>query len=398
MKQASLLDDIMTMDVIDTHTHLVGDRLCAENFWKIADYFWLNRELQTAGYPAEAEKLPEEERMDAFLRAYKASRNTLMNIAFSTILKDLYGVELTDKASILEADERIKARGQEPGWAQSVADRLHVRRFAVNHPDHAAFEGMKEHALLFPRIDGWLPKLVQEVAQADQREEALEQAKTHIKTQLRGYHEAGCPGIMTTLSQYEAAAHEEYAIGSETASDEILFVLLHEICAELESLGMFLQLFLGVERRWGTAAAAPVNDSLRVVRLYGLFERYSIPFELVTAAELSNLDVVQAAWNFPNVHVGGMWWYNFRASTYTQSMQYRLEALAPLKSSLIVSDARCIEWTYGKIHVVKRLLAEFLDVQVAKGWIDREGALYCASEWLYGSAAKRYGLSGREGA
>ncbi len=398
MKQASLLDDIMAMDVIDTHTHLVGDHLCAENFWKIADYFWLNRELQTAGYPAEAEKLPEEERMDAFLKAYQASRNTLMNIAFTTILKDLYGVELTDKASILEADERIKARGQEPGWAQSVADRLHVRRFAVNHPDHAAFEGMKEHALLFPRIDGWLPKLVKEVALADHREEALEQAKTHIKTQLRGYHEAGCPGIMTTLSHYEAAAHEEYAIGSETASDEILFMLLHEICAELESLGMFLQLFLGVERRWGTAAAAPVNDSLRVVRLYGLFERYSIPFELVTAAELSNLDVVQAAWNFPNVHVGGMWWYNFRASTYTQSMQYRFEALALLKSSLIVSDARCIEWTYGKIHVVKRLLADYLEGQVAKGWIDREGALYCASEWLYGSAAKRYGLSGGEGA
>ncbi|KHF35565.1 hypothetical protein CM49_02069 [Paenibacillus sp. P1XP2] len=105
---------------------------------------------------------------------------------------------------------------------------------------------------------------------------------------------------------------------------------------------------------------------------------------------------MQAAWNFPNVHVGGMWWYNFRASTYTQSMQYRLEALAPAKSSLIVSDARCIEWTYGKIHVVKRLLAGFLDEQVAKGWMDREFALYCGAEWLYGSAAGRYGLKGRE--
>lgn len=202
---------------------------------------------------------------------------------------------------------------------------------------------------------------------------------------------------MTTLPDYKAAGHVTYELNAVTRSDEMLFILLHEVCAELERLGMFLQLFLGVERRWGTTSAAPVNDPERIVKLYGFFERYSIQFELVVASELNNLDVVQAGWNFSNVHVGGMWWYNFRASTYTQSMQYRLEALAPLKSSLIVSDARCIEWTYGKLHVVKRLLAGFLDEQVERGWINREEALRCAKEWLYGSAAKRYGLMDREG-
>ncbi|GIO32549.1 MULTISPECIES: glucuronate isomerase [Paenibacillus] len=398
MKEASLLDDIMAMGVIDTHTHLVGDRLCAEDFWEIADYFWLNRELQTAGYPPGAGALPEGKRIEAFLKAYHASRNTLMNIAFTTILKDLYEVELTGEASVREADARIKANRKGPGWAQNVADRLHVRRFAVNHPQHASFEGMEQDALLFPRIDGWLPKRVGQILQSDRREEAFELAKEQVRKQLGEYQEMGCPGIMTTLPEFEAAAHESYRISEDSRSDEVLFMLLHEMCAELERRGMFLQLFLGVERRWGSTSAAPVNDPLRVVRLYGFFEKYSIPFELVTAAELSNLDVVQAAWNFPNVHVGGMWWYNFRASTYTQSMQYRLEALAPAKSSLIVSDARCIEWTYGKIHAVKRLLAGFLDEQVAKGWMDREFALYCAAEWLYGSAARRYGLKGREGA
>lgn len=398
MGRPSLLDDILSMDVIDTHTHLVGDNLGAEDFWKIADYFWLNQELQTAGYPASAAELPAGRRIEVFLSAYGRSRNTLMNIAFTTILKDLYGVELTDAASVQEADERIQARRGEAGWAQSVADRLHVRRFAVNHSAHAAFKGMNRNALLFPRIDGWLPDLVREVAQAGRREEALEQAKAQIRTRLEEYHVLGCKGIMTTLSDYRTAANGHYEIGENTSPDEILFLLLHEVCARLEEHGMFFQLFLGVERSWAAAAAAPVNDPLRVVRLYGLFERYAIPFELVTAAELSNLDVVQAAWNFPNVHAGGMWWYNFRRSTYLQSMSYRLEALAPAKSSLIVSDARCIEWTYGKIHIVKRLLAEFLDEQISKGWIDREGALYAASEWLYGSAAGRYGLSGPEGA
>ena len=110
------------------------------------------------------------------------------------------------------------------------------------------------------------------------------------------------------------------------------------------------------------------------------------------ASELNNLDAVQAAWNFPNVHVGGMWWFNFRASTYRDSMQYRLEALPASKSSIIVSDARCMEWSYGKILLVKKLAAEFLWERVLSGWIDEETALDTANEWFYASAVKRYGI------
>jgi hypothetical protein len=55
MSQTSLCDEIMRLPVIDTHTHLVGDKLNAADFWEIADYFWLNQELQSAGYPANAD-------------------------------------------------------------------------------------------------------------------------------------------------------------------------------------------------------------------------------------------------------------------------------------------------------------------------------------------------------
>lgn len=169
-----------------------------------------------------------------------------------------------------------------------------------------------------------------------------------------------------------------------------MMTLLHQVCSQAEKHRMVVQLFLGVERQWSQTSAAPANDPERILKLYGLFERYTCPFELVVASESNNLDVVQAAWNFANVHVGGMWWYNFRASTYKQSMQYRLEALPPNKCSLIVSDARCIEWTYGKIYLVKRTLGQFLQEQINTGWLDRETAIYAAKEWLHDSASRRY--------
>lgn len=386
------LEEIMGLETIDTHTHLIGDQLGAQDFWKIANYFWLFRELQTAGYPSSVEGWAEKDKISAFLKAYHGSRNTWMNMAFTSIFKDLYGISITDEASIHEANEAVKASSVQGDWAQRTADRLHVTKFIVNYPEHCEFHGMREDAELIPRIDGKLHEWVKQVREAANRADELERVTDQVGKLLASYQLMQCPGVMTTLPSYKASAHLSHNITNESSDDELMICLLHAICKALESRGMFLQLFLGVERSWCSMTPAPVNDTERILKLYGLFEKYAIDFELVVASELNNLDVVQAGWNFPNVHVGGMWWYNFRASTYKMSMQYRLEALAPIKSSLIVSDARCIEWTYGKILLVKKLLAQFLAQQIEAGWLDKETALFVAKGWLYDSAAARYRL------
>ncbi|MFE5318715.1 glucuronate isomerase [Paenibacillus sp. NPDC056579] len=387
----AFMEEIMGFDVLDTHTHLVGDRLGARDFWEIAHYFWLNREMQAAGYPDQAMELPEDERIEAFLTAYQKSRNTLMNWIFTNIFKNLYGIEIKDADSIRRADAAVRATSAQPGWAQQVADKLNIRAFVTNIPEHAEFLNMDRNAILIPRIDGKIFEWTKSVHQAEQREQALEEVRGAVFKLVSDIKERGCPGIMTTLPGYDAKANATYAL-EEATRDQLMMKVLHVVCEALEEHGLFLQLFLGVERSWCNTAV-PVNDPLRIVKLNGLFERYKIQFELVVASELNNLDVVQAAWNYPNVHVGGMWWFNFRASTYRDMMQYRLEALPAIKSSLIVSDARCIEWSYGKILMVKKLIAEVLYQQMQLGWIDYDTAIQVAKDWLYHSAAERYGFT-----
>ena len=70
MNREDLRGIIREMKVFDTHTHLVGNSLAAKDFWEIAHYFWFLQELQAAGYPKELEKLSEDERIDAFCRAF----------------------------------------------------------------------------------------------------------------------------------------------------------------------------------------------------------------------------------------------------------------------------------------------------------------------------------------
>ena len=89
------------------------------------------------------------------------------------------------------------------------------------------------------------------------------------------------------------------------------------------------------------AGAATVKGAVyprtdRILNLYGLFKAYPISFELVLGDGIGNADAVNAARAFPNVHVGGMWWYNFRVSNYQQTMQQRFEALPSTKSELVV--------------------------------------------------------------
>nr|WP_202886896.1 glucuronate isomerase [Cohnella zeiphila] len=386
-----MLHEILELEVVDTHTHLVGDRLCAKDFWEIAHYFWFYRELQAGGYPNDAERLPEDERISAFLDAYRATANTLMNWVFTKIMNDLYGVRIRDANSVREADEAVRGSSVTPGWARRTAAKMRVREFAVNIPEHADFRGMDRPGILIPRIDGKIHEWMDTVHRSPDPAGAFEQAQAEAHALIDGFREMNCPGIMTTLPRYDASANQTYSFSPGMPSDQVLMLLLHSICRRVEENGMLLQLFLGVERSW-SAMAFPANDPARILKLSALFERYRCPFELVVASEINNLDVVQAAWNFPNVHVGGMWWFNFRASTYKAAMQYRLEALPALKSSLVVSDARCIEWSYGKILLVKHLLSEFLSERIEAGWLDNELALQVARDWLYGSAAQRYGV------
>ncbi|SDD32223.1 glucuronate isomerase [Paenibacillus sp. UNCCL117] len=395
MNREEWISRVMGMAVLDTHTHLVGDRLAAKDFWELADYFWLFRELQSAGYPAYAAELPERERIQAFLKAYQASRNTLMNWAFTYSIKQLHGLELRDEASVREADAAIRASAADPAWAQQVADRAGIRRSVVNHRDHRRFAGMRADAIWMPRIDGRIAEWVKSIREAPAPELTAAEKAEDIRLLLASFRQTGCPGIMTTLPRYEASANASTAATGSLDGDGALMRVLHVIGEAAEQEGLAVQLLLGVERSW-CGEPLPAGDPARILKLCGLFERYACPFELVLASEMNNLDAVQAAWNFPNVHIGGMWWYNFRASTYRQSMQYRLEAIAASKSSLIVSDARCIEWSFGKIMLVKRLLGEFLHSQVETGWLDEETALAVAEQWLYASAAARYGISDGE--
>ncbi len=396
MNREDLRGEILSLDVYDTHTHLIGSTLAARDFWEIAHYFWFEDELRAAGYPRDAENLPEDERIDAFLSVFDATRNTSMNWVVRRIFHDLYDVQISDAASVRQADEAVQSTARRRNWAAQVARRIPVSKIVVNVEEDSRFRDLPNTCVLVPRIEGLISEWSSAIVAASDQHTAGDEVAGAIRDSLAGFKKQGCPGIMTTLGRFAGCTYgaPDRLKFSGNTPDQVLIFILHQIAAAAEAEGLFVQLFLGVEGGWNEIGFASANDPDRILKLYGLFESHGCDFELVLGSAINTLDAVQAARAYPNVFIGGQWWFNFRASTYRDSMQKCLEALPPSKRSLVVSDGRCIEWCYGKVVLIKYLLADFLFDQIELGWLDHDEAIRVAKEWLYTSAAARYDRAG----
>ena len=401
MNREQFLYELENIKVYDAHTHLVGSKLCAADFWEIVHYFWFLRELKGAGYPENYNDLNEDQRIDAFLPAYNKTKSTGMHYAVKRIFRDLYGLEIIDKNSVYNAIEKVKASFKNAGWAREVSAKGNVRHTVVNNEEHKNFTGLDGVCVWVPRIDGKLNEAARRIFEAEpgKRADAAEKEKTELISHMSECQSRGAKAFMTTLGSMEKKTWQgnPETLNSEAIKDESFaslddcyVYLLHNICALAEKTGANIQFFLGIERSF-FGDAAPVNNNERVLNLYGLFEKYKIKFDLVSGADASNMDVVQAAHIFRDVYVGGMWWFNFRPSTYADSMAKRFEVLASTKTYLSISDSRCIEWCYGKNALIKKLAGDFFIRKVEEGFVSFEEALEIAGDWFYTTPFNLYG-------
>lgn len=397
MAANGLLDDILALEVLDTHTHLniPGVPIPARDFWDIGHYFWFMRELQAAGYPADPSELDETKRVARFVTAFRATRNTSMNWVVRRIFRDLYDIEIRDAASVRTADAAVKDSFARREWAREVIDRLGIRHIAVNDEEHACFPELPGVGRAIPTRLGFdRDALRTRILGAEDQRAAAAEARATIDRAVAALAGRGIRGVRVAPDPFERLGAAAYALPAElpasgASADHVDVFLGHAVFDALAAHGIFAQLFLGIGKST-SGTTVPLNDGERIVRLHGLFARHSCDIELVLGGEINNLDAVQAARVFRNLHVGGMWWYNFRISTYRQSLQYRLEALPPGKCAIVASDARCIEWCYGKVLLIKHILADFLAEQVRRGWLDRADAVGVAREWLHDAPARRY--------
>jgi len=393
---------IMALPVFDVHNHLRGgERLAAKDFWDIGHYFWFKRELEAAGYPRTPEDLPGPERAKAFIKALDRARNTAWNGAVRAAMKELFGVELVDEASILELNEKIAATHADPEWPKKVCRLAGLAALTIGSTDTSGYGSVSGLIRPAPSYNPVGRKELERVAGAADQKRAFDELLGKVRERLDEFEAAGiramrAPWLFEAGEGLVTDVPELAPTGN--SPERLKHAMAHAFFRELDARRFHLQIFLGVEGpkpgykpRTKAHRSRPVNDTSRIVAMHEIFDMYAdCTFELINGAELSSLDIVQAARAYTNVYPGGLWWFTFRPSVYRANMQFRMEGLPACRSTFVATDARCIEWAYIKTMYVKRLMAEFLCGQVERGWLDEASALSTARWWLHDTGAELY--------
>ncbi len=401
MQQDDFRSIVMALPVYDTHTHMdVSPKLNAQTFWDIAHYFWYCRELEAAGYPGESGNLTEDARAKAFLEAFHRNRNTYWNHAVGRACRDLFDVTIEDAESIRRIQDRIAETRGSVDWTRDVLRRAGLQRICVGSVTDNELYRLEDTFRVVPSMNvlGSLDPTA--LASARDQRKLVEQRTREMREEVKGYADRGLHVVraeMPFVPEKPWLKPELKPSGNTMAA--IKTHLGHVLLEALEKYRCHVQIFFGMDRHIEgythrnkkVVESYARNDPRYVCLLHPIFDFYSgCTFELISAAENSALDIVQAARIYPNVYPGGLWWFNFRASTYQANMQYRIEALSGLRSTLVASDAQCAEWCCIKVTLVKEWLAEFLWDQVACGREDVDSALFTARSWLYDTAAALY--------
>ncbi len=150
-------------------------------------------------------------------------------------------------------------------------------------------------------------------------------------------------------------------------------------------------LMIGVNRQvypGGVYQGQDLYDSrVSLIQYAKLFNAFpTVTFPLSVLASVTNQELVDYAWIFPNVVTNGHWWYSNTPSIIERDLRARLEAVPRTKQIGYYSDAYKLEFILPKFNMYRRILARVLaeDFVVGRSWSE-EASLQLGQQLLRGN-------------
>jgi hypothetical protein len=433
MSQQALVQDLefalAEIPVLDMHTHLVGGKLSARGLHDLLLYHMVVSDLYAAGCPTgtrltEFPGWPSQEeahqRIEEALPYLPYIRNTSMFWALRRLLADLYGwTEPLTAGNWRRLDGLIRERAADNAWSESVLDRANIRRSCTelarrgqgendNRLQYALEWGFftrsqwgEYDTALFELERCWgrqpespLPvsagsrqtpertiRSLEDVHAAVQYYvdtipyDQLIAVTTHISTDI-DFQPVSAAQMESALARRAQAGLNERNIYASYVNEAFLTAL------EKHSAEVVFQFSFGAE-------PLPHETSSRlsqttIAQLAEIIARHpALRFQCLLASRHANQSLCTLARELPNFSLTGYWWHNFFPDPVRQIMAERLDMLPVNKQIGFFSDAYCVEWSYGKILMIRHLLAQVLAERVERGQYSRDEALSIAHSILF---------------
>ncbi|RAP76578.1 hypothetical protein [Paenibacillus montanisoli] len=424
--------------VLDIHTHLTGRRLTARGLQDILLYHMAISDLYAAGCPngsrlTEFPNFPAEEEAQQRIREaipyLSRVRNTSTSWGIRIILEDLYDWKTpVDESNWLKLHEAVKERSNDHSYARSVLDGLRIERSGteLSRRGQGEDDDRLQYALewgFFTRcqwgefdtalyelekcwgrepeapspIGGARPQVSRIIRTMDDVEEAIAHyvskipydtvlsTATHLSTDI-DYRVVSKEEMAAALANREHAGPHERDIYASFVNEAILTAM-----EKRSEDGIVFQFSFGAEplpyetgSRLSQRTIAQVGDMIA--------RHPNLQFQCLLASRHANQSLCTMARELPNLTLAGYWWHNFFPDAMQQTITERLDMLPANKQIGFFSDAYCLEWTYAKLTIVRKILARVLADKVRLGQYRIDDALAIAREILYESPQTILGM------
>lgn len=442
MKIDALVGDLKEMlesfPWVDPHTHIDVAHLSARGLDDILLYHMHVSDLYAAGCP-DAMRVDEDRstreahrRLERALPYLDKVANTSTAWGIRLILADLYGWhEPVTADNWRRLDARIAERAVDRAWPREILRRAGIGRTGTElyRGRDGSCDDLFDYALewaFFARTQWGQPDIpLYELERAWNQEEpsppipvTFDRATTppparairsvdDVKEAIRHYCALIPYGRVLATAQH-ISTDMDYSLPDDDAMNSALRLrdsatdherdlyasyILNLFLAELEKRGdeIVFQFSLGAE-------SLPFESGSRlrqrtIGQLAELVARYPrLRFMCFLSSRHGNQSLCTLARELPNLSLAGYWWHNFFPDAIRQVMGERLDMLPVNKQVGFFSDAYCVDWAYGKLQIVSRLLAHVLADKVALGQYTMDDAEKIARGILQDSARLLLGM------
>ncbi len=425
--EQEIYEALSGLPVIDVHTHLVAGKLGARGLHDILLYHMSISDLYAAGCPSGARltefpgwptKEEAHQRLAEAIPYVKHTMNTSIGWGVRMILADLYDWhEPIDENNWRKLDDRIRERADDRPWHRDILRELNIKRVCTewSRREGGVDDDILQYSLewvFFTRCQwgeydtavyelehawgkmpepatpiGKRPPVDREIRSLDDVREAVNWYVDALpKEMLLGTAQ----GISTDLDltpvtddQMLEALKNRANAGERERSIYAAYVNeLYLSTLEEKAPHLLFQFSFGAEPLPYETGARLSQETLAQVG--AMVSRHpKINFQVFLASRHANQTVCTLCREIPNLSVAGYWWHNFFPSNIRQIIEERLDMLPVNKQIGFFSDAYCIEWTYGKMMIVRQCMAEVLARKVRTGQYTFEQAVDIARAILF---------------
>lgn len=416
MLRDELYQALCELPAIDVHSHLNRDRMAARGPQDLLFYHMLLYVLRGAGGAEDV--LWTDGRMhgnrppyDEWFRHWPAVEGTGFGWVLRTILRDLYGFdEPLTAASLSALEAAVAERTARPGWPAEVLAKGRIVRIlssattaplAAGAPDDgirctvetAPTGGTHESVTWRTRLALLGKQTGREVTSLA----ALEGAVAAFYERLDWTHRRALVAWISSEADFRPAAEAavDAVIADALAGKDLAppaaraleGAFIRAICRAIRGRTGLFQICYGVQflppaaKAVRPVARAAPQFASSMGHLFGEFP--DIHFNILNGYEADEPIWCAMTQAYANVSLAGFWWETFYPSVMHAALHRRLDMVPRPRLTAFFSDGYCVDWIYGRLATVRRVLANVMAERIERGFMTQAEAVVTAREILF---------------